>query len=69
THVDLAAPSFGVGTCWAGFVKMAVDAFAPLQAALALTEDRSVGCAMLLGLPRHVVQCIPRRNPAEITWR
>jgi nitroreductase len=22
THVDVAAPSFGIGTCWAGFVAM-----------------------------------------------
>ncbi len=69
THVDVAAPAFGVGTCWAGFVKMAVDAYAPLQAALALPEDRRVGCAMLLGLPKHAAVCIPRRNPAGITWR
>jgi nitroreductase/NAD-dependent dihydropyrimidine dehydrogenase PreA subunit len=69
THVDLAAPAFGVGACWAGFVKMAVDAYAPLQAALALPEDRRIGCAMILGFPLHPVVCIPRRNPASITWR
>jgi nitroreductase len=25
THFDIAAPSFGIGTCWAGFFKMATD--------------------------------------------
>ena len=36
THFDIAAPAFGVGTCWAGFLSMAAAAYEPLQEALAL---------------------------------
>ncbi|MBU1537660.1 nitroreductase family protein [Myxococcota bacterium] len=69
THVDIAAPAFGVGTCWAGFVKMAADTYGPLQEVLTLPEGRRIGCAMMFGVPRHPVVSIPRRNPAVITWR
>ncbi len=31
THVDVAAPAFGIGTCWAGFVAMAATSYEPLQ--------------------------------------
>jgi len=30
THFDIAAPAFGVGTCWAGFVAMATMSYEPL---------------------------------------
>jgi nitroreductase/NAD-dependent dihydropyrimidine dehydrogenase PreA subunit len=68
THVDLAAPSFGLGACWAGFVKMACDGHAPLRDALALPGDRTVACALLLGVPRHPPLRIPGRNPTDVTW-
>jgi nitroreductase len=38
THVDIAAPAFGLGCCWAGFLSMAATAYEPLQKALALPE-------------------------------
>ncbi len=69
TYFDVAAPSFGIGTCWAGFVKLAVDAYQPLQDALALPQGRKAATAMMLGYPRYAVTSIPRRNPASVTWR
>lgn len=69
THIDLAAPSFGIGTCWAGFVQMAIDAYAPLQEALGIPEGRVIKSAMMLGYSQYEVVSIPRRNPAEVIWR
>lgn len=69
THIDLAAPSFGIGTCWAGFVKMAIDAYKPLQEALMVSKGRIIKSAMMLGHSQLEVRSIPRRNPAEIIWR
>ena len=68
THVDIAAPSFGVGTCWAGFIKMAADAYKPLQDALSLPEGRKIAHAMMLGYSSYKVISIPRRNPVDIIW-
>jgi nitroreductase/NAD-dependent dihydropyrimidine dehydrogenase PreA subunit len=68
THFDIAAPSFGLGTCWIGYVKMAADVYKPLQDALSLPEGRKLTCPMLFGYPTYKVTSIPRRNPVDIKW-
>ncbi|NMB79020.1 MAG: 4Fe-4S dicluster domain-containing protein, partial [Methanomicrobiales archaeon] len=40
THFDVAAPAFGIGTCWAGFVAMAAWSFEPLQKELGISAGR-----------------------------
>jgi len=68
-HFDVAAPSFGLGTCWAGFVKMAADQHKPLQDFLAVSSGRRVAYAMMFGYPSLEPSSIPRRNPVKIIWR
>jgi nitroreductase/ferredoxin len=69
THFDIAAPAFGVGTCWAGFVMAACREYLPLQGALGIPEGRTCASVMMLGYPRYEVHGIPRRNPLEVSWR
>jgi nitroreductase len=69
SYLDIAAPAFGVGTCWAGFIRMAVDSYQPLKDALALPDKRKVGYAMFFGYPAYPVAAIPRRNALDIVWR
>lgn len=68
THFDIVAPSFGVGTCWAGFVKMALDGYQPLRDLISLPEGRKAACPMLFGFSKFKVNSVPRRNPAEIRF-
>lgn len=68
-HVDVLAPAFGLGTCWAGFVSMAAQAWEPMQQALELPEGRVFAYALLCGRPRFVSTGIPRRQPLDITFR
>ena len=68
THVDLLAPAFGLGTCWAGFVSAAATLHEPLQKELALPEGRKLAYALLLGRPQFKPRGIPRRNALEVTW-
>jgi nitroreductase len=69
THVDIAAPAFGIGTCWAGFLSMAAAAYLPMKEALALPMGRSFVFAMMFGYPRYKPFGIPRRNPVKVTYR
>jgi nitroreductase len=69
THVDITAPAFGVGTCWAGFLSMAATAYEPLKSVLDLPPGRTYAYALMAGYPRYKTYGIPRRNPLEITWR
>ena len=67
THFDIAAPAFGIGTCWAGFVKLAIDNYKPLKDLLSIPEERKAACPMLFGYSSYKITSIPRRNPVDIT--
>ncbi len=69
THLDIAAPAFGLGTCWAGFLSLAAFSYEPLKKELALPEGRQFAYGLLFGFPRYKRYSIPRRNPSVIHWR
>jgi nitroreductase/NAD-dependent dihydropyrimidine dehydrogenase PreA subunit len=69
TFIDLAAPSVGLGTCWAGFLMLTVPQYPPLQAALSLPAGHACYGAMMIGYPKHSYHRIPVRNRALVTWR
>lgn len=69
THFDIAAPAFGIGTCWAGFVAAASREYLPLKKFLDLPEGRTMAYAMMFGYPQYRIYGIPRRNPVQVTWR
>ncbi|KAF0218446.1 MAG: hypothetical protein FD174_2907 [Geobacteraceae bacterium] len=69
THLDIAAPSFGLGTCWGGIFQHAVNSWEPLRGALNLPPEHvSIHC-LVLGYPAISYQRPPKRNPASIVWR
>jgi nitroreductase/NAD-dependent dihydropyrimidine dehydrogenase PreA subunit len=69
THVDITAPAFGLGTCWAGLVAMASHSHQPLLDFLSLPKGRIPAYAMMLGYPKYAPHQIPQRKPLQITWR
>jgi len=69
THFDVAAPAFGIGTCWAGFVAMAATSSAPVQKELGIPAGRKSAYAILFGNPQYKIYGIPRRKPLKVTWR
>ncbi|GBE14561.1 MAG TPA: 4Fe-4S dicluster domain-containing protein [Proteobacteria bacterium] len=69
TFFDLAAPSFELGTCWAGFVMWAADCWPPLTAALGLPEGNKPVGAMMVGYPKHRFHRMPARKEATIIWK
>ncbi len=68
TYLDLAAPSFGLGTCWAGFFMIAASCWPPLQQALDLPEGRRCCGAMMIGYPKYIYHRLPLRREPNITW-
>ncbi|HPM02937.1 MAG TPA: nitroreductase family protein [Candidatus Cloacimonadota bacterium] len=69
THFDLLAPAYGLGTCWAGFIKMAYSEYKPLQQFIGLNSDRLLAYPMLFGYPVYKPFYIPERNPLQVEWR
>jgi len=69
THFHIAAPAYGIGSCFAGFVSMAAESYEPLQKELGLPAGRKPAYALLFGNPRFKVYGLPRRNPLAVTWQ
>jgi len=69
TTLELAALSFGLGTCWAGFLYQAVHSSAEVAMAIDLpTGHRMIG-GLMIGYPELEYARVPARNPAAVTWR
>lgn len=69
THFELASIPFGLGTCWAGYLQMALNASAPARKAAGLSTKTTCHGAMLFGYPKFEYMCIPQRNAPKIIWR
>lgn len=68
SYLELAATSFGLGTCWGGYFTAAAKSWPPLQKALGLPEGHICYGAILIGYPQHSYHRLPLRNKPVITW-
>ena len=68
TYLELAAPAFGLGTCWAGFVNAAAHSWSPLQESLGLPSGNASHGGLLIGYAKYQYHRLPLRNEAKIIW-
>jgi nitroreductase len=68
-HLDVAAPAFGLATCWAGLFHLASLFWAPLREALALPVGNVPLYSMMLGYPATTYHRAPRRKRLTPEWR
>lgn len=70
THFDIIAPSYGIGTCWLGFIMFAIkDSYKPLLDFLNIPKGQIIAYPMIFGYPTYTPKAIPRRNQTKIIWR
>jgi nitroreductase len=69
SYLELAAPSFGLGTCWAGYFTAAAGNWRPLQEALGLPEGHKCFGAVMAGYPKYRYHRLPLRHRPIVTWR
>ncbi|MGB9936152.1 MAG: nitroreductase family protein [Methanobacterium sp.] len=67
SHLDLVLPSFGLGSCWAGFLKMASD-YEPIRTFLELKEDYTFIGALMVGYPECKFYRIPKRKKLALKY-
>lgn len=65
---DLAALPFGLGTCWAGFLRIAAGKSPGVATALGLPPGHRMCGGVMIGYPEFEYSRIPTRNPAQVTW-
>lgn len=69
SYFEVAAPAFGIGTCWAGYMDMVINSSPALQKELNIhPQDTALG-ALLFGYPARRLFRLPKRKAAEIEWR
>ncbi len=68
-HLELLAPTYGLGTCWAGFFQIAVMHSPELKQALGVPKSDEVLGSMMIGYPKFKYYQVPERKEARITWR
>ncbi len=68
THLDLLAPTFGLGTCWAGFVQMAFAGRPEIGAQFGIKEGYAPLSAMMIGYPVYKYERIPKRREVVVNY-
>ena len=69
TYAELLAHGLGLGACWAGYLTIYANAYAPLRNALGLEPDEHLAGGQMLGHPKHKAKCLPYRPFSKVDWR
>ena len=68
SYLDLAAPTMGLGTCWAGLLQGALLSSPDLKQKLGLPAEYPYHYPMMLGYPKFKYQRLPERTAPKIEW-
>ena len=68
SYLELAAPSMGLGTCWAGLLQGALVYVPEVKKALGLPENHPHHFPMMLGYAKPRYYRLPERKPPKIVW-
>ncbi len=68
SYLELAAPRFGIGTCWAGIFQNALEHNPEIKAAVGIPEKCRYHYPMMIGYANVRYYRLPERKPAVITW-
>jgi nitroreductase/NAD-dependent dihydropyrimidine dehydrogenase PreA subunit len=69
SYLDLAAPTLGLGTCWAGLLQRTLIEWPPVQEVVKLPEGHRFHYPMMLGYTNAKYYRLPVRKNPKITWR
>ncbi|CCK81422.1 nitroreductase family protein [Desulfobacula toluolica] len=67
-YLELALPSFGLGSCWAGYVNYAASQWPALAQELSLPEKHTCHGVLMVGFPKLKYHRAPRRNAPVIRY-
>lgn len=67
-HFELVAPSFGLGTCWGGYLMLALQNSADTKKLINLDETATVHSTLMVGYPKFRYHRTPQRNDAQVVW-
>jgi nitroreductase/NAD-dependent dihydropyrimidine dehydrogenase PreA subunit len=68
SHIELLLPSYGLGSCWAGFLMMGLQNSPDLKKVIGLDDNSTVHAALMAGYAKFKYYKTPNRNRADIKW-
>lgn len=68
-YLEISAPAYGLGACWAGYLHAAAGLWPPLGEALALPPGHAAFGALMIGYPKYEYHRVPLRKNARISWK
>ncbi len=69
SYLDLIAPKYGLGTCWAGLLQGAMLHSPPVKKAMGITDDHPFHYPMMLGYNKSRYYRLPERKEPQIHWK
>jgi nitroreductase/NAD-dependent dihydropyrimidine dehydrogenase PreA subunit len=69
SYLELAAPQYGLGTCWAGLLQGAMLANPSLKQAVGIPHDYPFHFPLMIGYSKVRYFRLPERQPPKIHWR
>ena len=69
SYLDLIAPVFGMGTCWAGLLQGALLSSPTLKESLGIPGEHPHHYPMMIGYHKVKYHRLPERKPPKVTWR
>ncbi len=69
TYLDLAAPKFDLGTCWAGLLQGAMMNWPPVKEAMGISAEYPFHYPMMIGFNKSRYYRLPERKDPPITWK
>lgn len=67
-NIELLAQSFGLGTCWAGFLLVAAGMDHHIARHLDIPADRNIFSALMIGHPKHSYRKTVPRRQRDVKW-
>jgi nitroreductase/NAD-dependent dihydropyrimidine dehydrogenase PreA subunit len=68
TYLELAALPFKLGTCWAGYVNLALNSYPAAREFTGISKRCDFLGAMMIGYPKLKYYRIPLHNTLEVKW-
>ena len=68
SYLELAAPHYGLGTCWAGLLQGAMLANPALKQAVGIPQDYPFHFPLMIGYSKVRYYRLPERKPPIIHW-
>lgn len=68
SYLELAAPVFGLGTCWAGLLQGAMLSNPALKQAVGIPQNYPHHYPMMMGYSKAHYYRLPERRPPKIAW-